>query len=697
MMMDIASIKIGKRHRKDLGDIDGLAASMGELGLLHPVVITPDRELIAGERRLRAAESLGWPEISVTVIDLKEVVRGEYAENAYHKPFTLSEAVAIKRALEPLEKAAAKERQREGGRAGGKASGNLPQASFGRAADKAAKATGMARRTLEKAEAVVDAAEAEPEKFGPLLEQMDRTGRANGVYRRLKIARQAEAIRAEPPPFPGNGPYRVGVIDVPWPYEQRTEDPSHRAVRPYPTLSLAQICALPVASIMHTDSILWVWTTNLFMRHAYTALDAWGFEERTILTWAKDRFGNGDWLRGQTEHCILAVRGKPTVTLTNQSTVLHAPTRGHSVKPKEFYDLIESLCPASRYADLFSRYRHNDKWDCHGDEAPSPLIAPHANADDPPAAPSVPKGGGVTVVIDHRKGAPQTNLFGEAAEEKTSGPVINPDGVSIKGCRTIYPPQGPAREYAVLATNPYEGCGHGCDYPCYAGEFFTRLTREQFDAGATLRKDFIANLRKDAAKYQAAGITEQVLISFTSDPYHPGDTRPTREAFEILIEHGLAICPLTKGGMRPVRDLDLFRPERDAFAVTLISLDDAFCRKWEPNAPLPRARISCLKRFHEKGIYTWISIEPVIDAEMPLAVIEATHGFVDGYKIGKIHYNPELERAVDWPTFTLRAVDLLARHNRRAYFKKDLQPFLPPDYPNPMRVPQHHGLRRAAP
>jgi len=49
---------------------------------------------------------------------------------------------------------------------------------------------------------------------------------------------------------------------------------------------------------------------------------------------------------------------------------LDAPWRGHSVKPPEFYDLVESLCPAPRYADLFSRYRHNEKWDCHGDEAP---------------------------------------------------------------------------------------------------------------------------------------------------------------------------------------------------------------------------------------------------------------------------------------------------------------------------------------
>src|SRR5262245_60971158 len=60
--------------------------------------------------------------------------------------------------------------------------------------------------------------------------------------------------------------------------------------------------------------ILWLWTTNYYLRHAYTVLDAWGYEAKTILTWAKDRFGNGDWLRSRTEHCLLAVRGKPVVT-----------------------------------------------------------------------------------------------------------------------------------------------------------------------------------------------------------------------------------------------------------------------------------------------------------------------------------------------------------------------------------------------
>jgi DNA repair photolyase len=278
----------------------------------------------------------------------------------------------------------------------------------------------------------------------------------------------------------------------------------------------------------------------------------------------------------------------------------------------------------------------------------------------------------------------QLDLFGAPS------PVINPDG-SVKGSKVIYAPKGPAGEYAAPATNPYDGCGHGCDYPCYVTEAgFTRLTREQFNAGAVLRPNFIANLRADAAAYQAVGITEQVTMTFTSDPYHPGDTQPTRTAIETLIEHGLGVCVLTKGGRRPLRDLNLFRHDRDAFAVTLISLDDDFCRKWEPKAPLPGARIAGLKRFHEAGIFTWVSAEPVLDPEATLAMVEATYPFVRLFKIGKVNYS-RLAQTIDWHDFTRLMLDLLNRVGAGAYFKRDLQPFLPPGYPNPMRVPQHHG------
>jgi N6-adenosine-specific RNA methylase IME4 len=346
-----------------MGDIAALAQDIAEIGLLHPIVIRPDGVLIAGERRLRACRELGWPEIPVTEVDIASLARGELAENTQRKDFLPSEAVAIAAAIEEEEKRLAKERM-----VAGKPLSNLDK---GRATDKTAAKVGKARTSLSKAKAVVEAAKAEPDKFGKLLADMDRTGRVDGPYKRLAVARQADAIKAEVPPLPGKGPYRVIVVDPPWPYELRKADPSHRATHPYPQMSIAEICALDVPSIAHRDSILWLWTTNHHMREAFTVLDAWGFEHKTILTWGKDRFGYGDWLRGQTEHALMAVRGSPTVTLSAQSTLLLAPMRGHSVKPDEFYDLVESLCPAPRYAELFQRQFQTPRpnWDGHGDEA----------------------------------------------------------------------------------------------------------------------------------------------------------------------------------------------------------------------------------------------------------------------------------------------------------------------------------------
>jgi N6-adenosine-specific RNA methylase IME4 len=383
--LPVAGIKIGNRHRRDMGDIDALAQNIAELGLLHSIVVTPTGELIAGERRLLAYRKLRRERIPARVLDLDQIVRGEYAENFFRKSFTPSEYADIADALETLERQAAKERQKEhGGTAPGrKQSGEIPHSVNRRALDRVARAIGKDRKTITKAREVRDAARAEPERFGKLAADMDRTGRVDGPHKRLKVARQAAAIRAEPPPFPGNGPYRVMSVDPPLPYDKDADDPGWRATYPYPQMSIAEICAMgpKVREIAHEDCILWLWTPNHHMREAFVILDAWGFRKTGILTWAKDCIGRGEWLRGQTEHCLMAVRGNPTVELTNQSTLLCALVprdrfgkRDHSAKPDEFYALVEGLCPAPRYAELFQR-KPRDRWNGHGDELQQHALA----------------------------------------------------------------------------------------------------------------------------------------------------------------------------------------------------------------------------------------------------------------------------------------------------------------------------------
>lgn len=257
----------------------------------------------------------------------------------------------------------------------------------------------------------------------------------------------------------------------------------------------------------------------------------------------------------------------------------------------------------------------------------------------------------------------------------------------LPGCNYIYAPAGQAGEYSALAANPYRGCGHRCIY-CYVPGVI-KMARAEFDGPAAPRPGYLDNLVRDARKYQLAGCTEQVMLSFTSDPYHPGETALTRATLEVLIEHGLGICTLTKGGTRALRDLDLFRSNRDAFATTLTSLDDAFSRKWERQAALPGDRLAALRAFRAAGIFTWVSLEPTLNVESSLRIVQETHSFVDLYKIGRVNYLP-ITKTTDWRDYTLRMIDLCQRHGVRHYVKKDLQPFLPAGYPNPVRVQQHH-------
>lgn len=175
--LSIESIRVEGRFRRELGDIASLAASIADVGLLHPVAVTPDYRLIAGERRLHAMRKLGRTHVPAHIVPIDNIVRGEFAENVERDDFTPSEMVDIGRAVEALLREQAKERKREGGRNGGKASGKLPEASNGDARDHVARYCGISGRTYEKAKAVVDAAEREPERFGKLIEEMDRTRR----------------------------------------------------------------------------------------------------------------------------------------------------------------------------------------------------------------------------------------------------------------------------------------------------------------------------------------------------------------------------------------------------------------------------------------------------------------------------------------------------------------------------------------
>jgi N6-adenosine-specific RNA methylase IME4 len=131
-------------------------------------------------------------------------------------------------------------------------------------------------------------------------------------------------------------------------------------------MDIEEIKAMRVCDIADDDAILWLWTTNTHLRAAVDVVEAWGFEYRALLTWVKDRMGTGEWLRGQTEHCLLAVRGRPVFVGGARTTVLQAARREHSRKPEEFYDLVEETCAGGK-VELFCRQRR-DGWQVFGND-----------------------------------------------------------------------------------------------------------------------------------------------------------------------------------------------------------------------------------------------------------------------------------------------------------------------------------------
>ena len=264
---------------------------------------------------------------------------------------------------------------------------------------------------------------------------------------------------------------------------------------------------------------------------------------------------------------------------------------------------------------------------------------------------------------------------------------FNEDGISIKGCSIIYAPKGQANEYAPLACNPYRGCGHKCAY-CYV-PLAIKIPRPEFNAGANERRGFLDLLKKDANKYREAGSKEQVMLSFTTDVYHPGETSLTRDVIKVIHDAGLGVCVLTKGGTRALRDIDLFMPDRDAFASTITTLDPDFSKKWESGAALPDDRLHALKEFHDAGIFTWVSMEPTLDVEASEGIIRETHEYVNLYKIGRVNYLP-MTKTTDWEEYTHRMIKLCADLGVAHYIKKDLQKYLHDGYHNPLRVKQHH-------
>ena len=177
--------------------------------------------------------------------------------------------------------------------------------------------------------------------------------------REIKQRARRDAIETyEPPPLQSiaNGPFDVILADPPWRYDFSVSG-SREIENNYPTMTVDEICALPVPAICATDCILYLWATNPKLLEALRVIEAWGFEYKTNAVWVKDKIGMGYYFRQQHELLLVATRGTPEVPPpeVRVSSIIVGDRADHSAKPPAVYDILEKWYPHKEKAELFCR------------------------------------------------------------------------------------------------------------------------------------------------------------------------------------------------------------------------------------------------------------------------------------------------------------------------------------------------------
>ncbi len=171
--------------------------------------------------------------------------------------------------------------------------------------------------------------------------------------------------------------FRTILADPPWRFMNRTGKmaPEHKRLLRYPTLTLKEICEIPVASVADNQSHLYLWVPNALLAEGMEVMKAWGFTYKTNLIWLKTRKdggpdgrGVGFYFRNTTEIILFGIKGRSRTLAPGRSqvNVICKQKREHSRKPDEVYDVIEKCSPGP-YLELFARGKRN-KWEQWGNQ-----------------------------------------------------------------------------------------------------------------------------------------------------------------------------------------------------------------------------------------------------------------------------------------------------------------------------------------
>ena len=242
-----------------------------------------------------------------------------------------------------------------------------------------AKAAGVSHDTIAKVERI-------EEKAAPEVKEQLRKGELsiNQAYQTVRREEKKHEVQQR---IEEHAAVQTGVVDIqqtdrkyniiyadpPWRY---WESGNKNQALHYTTMTIDEICDLPVKNIADDDCVLFLWVTYPILHEAFRVIESWGFKYSTAaFVWVKKNkqkdspfIGCGAWTRANTELCLLATKGNIMRLDASISQVVESPIEEHSKKPDVVRELITRLVGELPRVELFCR-NPADGWDVWGNEA----------------------------------------------------------------------------------------------------------------------------------------------------------------------------------------------------------------------------------------------------------------------------------------------------------------------------------------
>jgi len=367
-LVDVDKIKPDKdqpRKTFDEESLKELAETFKTQGIIQPIEIDENYQIIIGERRWRAAKLAGLKQIPCKIVrglTLEQKLERQLIENIHHEPLNdLEKAKSIKRLMEIK----------------------------GWSATNVTLVLGMSLPYVQRLLSLVDAPKEvkkliedkgippsvageiayrlkeQPEKMIQVVKKVAKAEKNKLEYSRQLV--QEVKLKEKKIEVPKEE-FDIIYADPPWEYDFSI-DYSRSIPAHYPTLSLGEISSYLRVKKIETakNAVLFLWATNPKLEEAFEVIKAWGFEYKTNFVWVKDKIGMGYWNRNQHELLLIATKGNPNPPDPEKriSSVIEAERKEHSEKPEIFYQIIEKMFPQAKKIELFARNKRNG-WEAVG-------------------------------------------------------------------------------------------------------------------------------------------------------------------------------------------------------------------------------------------------------------------------------------------------------------------------------------------